>query len=94
MKMTLYISIICDILILVDNCALGVRELAPDFFSGPGFRQSRFAIPTLLQKGEFLAQNYNISPFRINTYKSVSKQMTLTTFRINTYEKTGGGGPY
>src|ERR1700674_73169 len=30
--------------------------------------------------------------FRINTCKSVSKQMTLTPFRINTYEKQGGGG--
>jgi hypothetical protein len=28
--------------------------------------------------------------FRINTYKSVSKQMTLTPFRMNTYEKQGG----
>ena len=31
----------------------------------------------------------NVSPFRINTCKSVSKQTTLTLFRINTYEKTG-----
>src|SRR6266436_86664 len=30
--------------------------------------------------------------FRINTCKSVSKQMTLTPFRMNTYEKQGGGG--
>src|SRR6266481_4294715 len=35
----------------------------------------------------------NVSPFRINTCKGVSKQTTLTLFRINTYEKTGGGGP-
>jgi hypothetical protein len=34
----------------------------------------------------------NISPFRINTSKSVSKQTTLTPFRMNTYEKHGGGG--
>src|SRR5260370_41467833 len=34
----------------------------------------------------------SVTPFRINTCKSVSKQMTLTTFRINTYEKRGGGG--
>src|SRR5260370_29421053 len=34
----------------------------------------------------------NISPFRINTCKSVSKQRTLTTFRMNTYEKIWGGG--
>src|SRR5258708_21500359 len=32
-----------------------------------------------------------LTPFRINTCKSVSKQRTLTCFRINTYEKTGGG---
>ena len=34
----------------------------------------------------------NISPFRINTCKSVSKQRTLTAFRMNTYEKQGGRG--
>src|SRR5260370_1628927 len=34
----------------------------------------------------------NLSPFRINTCKSVSKQTTLSPFRINTYEKTGGWG--
>src|SRR2546427_848711 len=34
----------------------------------------------------------NISSFRINTSKSVSKQTTLTPFRINTYEKQGEGG--
>src|SRR5258707_4271970 len=30
--------------------------------------------------------------FRINTYKSVSKQRTLTPFRMNTYEKHSGVG--
>ncbi len=34
----------------------------------------------------------NISPFRINTCKSVSKQRTLTSFRMNTYEKQAGWG--
>src|SRR5260370_36196458 len=34
----------------------------------------------------------NVSPFRINTCKSVSKQTTLTPFRMSTYEKQGGGG--
>ena len=34
----------------------------------------------------------SISPFRINTCKSVSKQRTSTTFRMNTYEKTRGVG--
>src|SRR5712692_5963788 len=33
-----------------------------------------------------------VSPFRMNTCKSVSKQRTLTTFRMNTYEKRGEGG--
>src|SRR6202790_2152404 len=34
-----------------------------------------------------------LTPFRINTCESVSKQTTLTSFRINTCEKPGGGGP-
>src|SRR5258708_3047231 len=34
----------------------------------------------------------NVTPFRINTSKSVSKQTTLTLFRMNTFEKTGGWG--
>jgi hypothetical protein len=33
-----------------------------------------------------------LTPFRINTCKSVSKQSTLTIFRINTYRKRGEGG--
>jgi hypothetical protein len=32
------------------------------------------------------------NPFRINTYKSVTKQTTLTISRINTYEKHRGVG--
>src|SRR6266481_6469588 len=39
------------------------------------------------------AETATLTTFRINTCKSVSKQMTLTPFRINTYTKTGGGGP-
>ena|SRR5258708_38311927 len=35
----------------------------------------------------------NVTSFRINTCKSVSKQRTLTPFRMNTYEKQGVGGP-
>jgi hypothetical protein len=34
-----------------------------------------------------------LTPFRINTCKSVTKQTTLTVSRINTYAKTGGGPP-
>jgi len=33
-----------------------------------------------------------LTPFRINTCKSVSKQSTLTIFRMNTYEKHREGG--
>jgi hypothetical protein len=41
----------------------------------------------------FTVQGSRVSySFRINTCKSVSKQMTLTPFRMNTYEKTGGMG--
>jgi hypothetical protein len=29
----------------------------------------------------------------MNTYKSLSKQATLTIFRMNTYKKTGGRVP-
>src|SRR5712672_2741651 len=32
-----------------------------------------------------------LSPFRMNTSESVSKQTTLTPFRMNTYEKQGEG---
>src|SRR5256885_9541841 len=35
-----------------------------------------------------------LTPFRINTYRCVSKQTTLSTFRMNTYAKMGGGGSY
>ncbi len=31
-----------------------------------------------------------VYPFRINTYKSLSKQMSLSSFRMNTYKKPGG----
>src|SRR5260370_1281405 len=34
-----------------------------------------------------------LTPFRINTCRSTSKQRTLTPFRMNTYEKQGGEGP-
>ena len=34
----------------------------------------------------------SVSPFRINTCKSVSKQSTLSPFRMNTYEKQRGVG--
>ncbi len=33
-------------------------------------------------------------PFRMNTYKSLSKQTTLSTIRMNTYKKPGGGSAH
>jgi hypothetical protein len=36
-------------------------------------------------------QDLTRNSFRINTYKSVTKQRTLTTFRINTYKELGEG---
>src|SRR5260370_9259960 len=46
-----------------------------------------------MRKWAYSAQFWcNISPFRMNTCKSVSKQRTSTPFRMNTYEKTPGGG--
>jgi len=65
------------------------REQAP---SGMPSNAKPFNINTY-NKRPFYAISSIISPFRINTYKTVSKQTTLTTFRINTYEKQGEGGP-
>src|SRR5260370_36106153 len=41
---------------------------------------------------EVLGNKRQITTFRINTCKSVSKQRTLSPFRINTYEKQGEVG--
>ena len=35
----------------------------------------------------------HLSPFRMNTYKSLSKQRTLSAFRITIFEKQGRGYP-
>jgi len=45
--------------------------------------------PRLPHFAQFLC---NVSPFRINTSKNVSKQSTLTPFKMNTYEKSAGWG--
>jgi hypothetical protein len=50
-------------------------------------RQERFPLPPLVTRHSPLSAR---NPFRMNTYKSVSKQRTLTPFRINTYAKIGG----
>jgi hypothetical protein len=51
----------------------------PSLPSTVGCRPSTSALPKL---------------FRMNTYKTVSKQRTLTTFRMNTYKKNGGRGAH
>jgi hypothetical protein len=53
----------------------------------------RFFLPRVAARGAHRCPNHP-SPtlFRINTYKSVTKQTTLTSLRINTYEKQGGRG--
>jgi hypothetical protein len=48
----------------------------------------QFLSPVVAKIAQFLC---NVSPFRMNTCKSVSKQRTLTAFRMNTYEKQGVG---
>src|SRR6266404_541674 len=57
--------------------------------------------PTVLAACPATPHHFRFSPlhllvlsnfFRINTYKSLSKQTTLTFFRINTYEKHRGEG--
>src|SRR5216684_5846985 len=53
-----------------------------------------FRMNTCRAKPHFAQFWCNVSPFRINTCKSVSKQMTLTPFRMNTYEKTGRWGAF
>jgi hypothetical protein len=49
----------------------------------------QFLTSTSLKIAQFLC---NVSPFRMNTCKSVSKQRTLTIFKMNTYEKARGRG--
>ena len=51
-----------------------------------------FRINADLERSHFAQFWCNVTQFRINTCKTVSKQTTLTSFRINTYEKTRGWG--
>jgi len=63
----------------------------------PRFRKRRkdcgdAGVHSRMRKWAYSAQFWcNISSFRMNTCKSVSKQRTSTPFRMNTYEKTPGG---
>src|SRR5258705_10000680 len=53
--------------------------------------EARYAPPPYPTEKQHFAQFWsNVSPFRMNTCKSVSKQRSLTPFRM-TYEKQGEG---
>jgi hypothetical protein len=49
-----------------------------------------FRINSNLERSHIAQFLCNVSPFRINTSKTASKQATLSTFRINIYEKQAG----
>ena len=66
--------------------------LTPSKSSRPSELLSCEQISIVTRLESTLLQLLILSPFRINTYKSVSKQSTLTPFRMNTYEKHRGGG--
>src|SRR5258708_24157061 len=51
-----------------------------------------FRMNTFCGSPDFAQFWCNLSPFRINTCKSVSKQTTLSPFRMNAYKKHRGGG--
>src|SRR6266851_741534 len=90
----------------VDFCAVcpgtPISRLAPglatqprQLFSVPLPARSLFTLFTIQNSSDLDPAMQNatpVSPFRMNTCKSVSKQRTLTTFRMNTYEKPRGGG--
>ena len=68
------------------------------FASRMGLRDLPFPLSTCPTKpfriNSHFAQFWrHLSSFRINTFKSVSKQRTLSTFRMNTFEKRGRGWP-
>jgi len=68
--------------------SFGIKQMQTLFAKHPGW-----GVPLAACLGVLcLAPLRSITPFRINTCKSVTKQTTLTTSRINTYAKTGGRG--
>src|SRR6266851_4312563 len=80
------------------NCRSICASHLPSFLSSlqrsavKPFRSNFFRIITYKNR-HFARFWHRLSPFRINTSKSVSKQRTLSIFRMNTYEKQGEGGP-
>src|SRR5229473_2906136 len=83
---------------LFSSAALSFQSLAASFPKTPGWGYLRAgcapSTPARPAGGSRLSPISDRSSmlFRINTYKSVSKQRTLTTFRINTCEKQWEGG--
>jgi hypothetical protein len=69
--------------------SFGIKQIQPLFAKHPGCGVPLAAGFRVL----CLASPRSITPFRINTSKSATKQTTLTISRINTYAKTGGGYP-
>ena len=63
------------------------QQLAASFPKTPGWGVARFPFQRPTAHCPLLITHSPLTPFRINTCKSVSKQRTLTCFRINTYEK-------
>jgi hypothetical protein len=52
------------------------------------------AFPVMKRHSGLQSQGNACNCRRINTYKSLSKQTTLTSSRMNTYKKGQGGGDY
>src|SRR5260370_3649265 len=70
-----------------------MRSLHPEWVYGT-FGRPDADVPSPLESAlENRARIAHLNTFRMNTYKSVSKQRTLSTFRMNTYEKQGRGWP-
>ena len=70
--------------------SFGIKQIQPLFAKHPGCGVPLAAGFRVL----CLASPRSITPFKINTSKSATKQTTLTISRINTYAKTGGGYPH
>ena len=101
---SLYLPLTCRnpsaIISLVRIYALTAGALSRFFFSEPSSSQGENrprhhgSGTARTRKSTSLAHELCLllTPFRINTCKSVSKQSTLTIFRMSTYAKQGGGG--
>jgi hypothetical protein len=68
------------------------QQLAASFPKTPGWGVPRFSLQPPTAHYPLLTTHSPLTTFRVNTCKTVSKEITLTTFRMNTYEKRGEGG--